>query len=262
MRSILSFFKKKPKSNLRFIQLDEVDSTNNYAAVLNNEAANAPAAITVVSARHQVAGRGQGTHTWHSEEGKNLLFSILCHPVVLPLRSQFLLSETFALSLFDVLSKRADGFSIKWPNDIYWHDKKVAGTLIENKIAGGHIKASVIGTGLNVNQATFPDDLPNPVSLLEITGKEENLDALLHEVAESFERSFNQLMEGNYAEIACRYMTYLYRNSGFHPFRDKEGTFEASIIEVEDDGHLILRLRDGSIRSYAFQEVTHIITQS
>lgn len=261
MLSIRSLFSKKNSvPAIQYIHLSETNSTNDYLRQLPApEPGQAQPRMVVVDADFQTAGRGQGGNHWESEAGKNLLFSILCHPVMLPVRDQFIISEAHALSLYDALSTFGDGFSIKWPNDIYWHDKKICGTLIETTLGGGHIRDCIIGTGIDVNQEQFVSDAPNPVSLRQILGHDVDRQKLLHDVIDRFDRYFQDIVNGDYAAIVSRYMSYLYRQHGFFTYRDKQGEFEAAIVEVEDDGHLILRDHNDQIRSYAFKEVEFVL---
>lgn len=263
MLSIRSLFNKKktPESDIHYIFLDETDSTNNYIKSLlaTLDGVEPEPRITVAYTDFQRAGRGQGTNKWSSERGANLLFSILCHPLWVPVQSQFLISEAEAIALRDALTAITGDITIKWPNDIYWKDKKISGTIIENTLSGGHIKDCIIGTGINVNQREFGSEAPNPVSLYQITGKETDREALLKDIVRRFDEYLTDLQNGNYEKIVSLYTSYLYRGHGFHAFRDKDGEFEAAIVEVEDDGHLILRDHDDRIRSYAFKEVEFII---
>ena len=120
----------------KIIRLKEVDSTN---AFLKNLDTYDEDALTIAVADYQTAGRGQGVHTWESEPGKNLLFSMMMCPKWVPLRQQFLLSEAGALAVKDALDSYTDGITLKWPNDVYWYDKKISGTLIETAIdSKGH----------------------------------------------------------------------------------------------------------------------------
>lgn len=153
--------------NTRIIRLEETDSTNRY---LKSYIPEADEEMTVVVADYQSAGKGQGTHSWESERGKNLLFSILVHPHWVPVARQFMLSMAGALALKDALDSYVEGITLKWPNDVYWNDKKISGTLIENSIDSHGIKRCVFGIGVNINQAEFHSDAPNPVSLFQILG--------------------------------------------------------------------------------------------
>lgn len=263
MLSIHSLFnrKKSHMDDIHYIEIDETSSTSDYLKSLlaTLDGVQEEPRLTVAYADYQTAGRGQGTNRWESERGKNLLFSVLCHPVWVPVQSQFLISEAVAIALHDALAAYTDGITVKWPNDIYWHDKKISGTIIENTLHGGHIRDCIIGTGVNVNQTDFHSDAPNPVSLCQITGRETDRMTLLKDIVTRLDACLADLRNGNYGKTASLYTSYLYRGHGFFPFRDKDGEFEAAIVEVEDDGHLILRDRDGIVRSYAFKEIEFII---
>lgn len=263
MRSILSLFKKKkPDTGIRFIYLDETESTNRYCAEklrLPADDSQTVPRLVVVSADYQSAGKGQGMNTWESERGKNLLFSILSHPTWVPVGMQFVISECVAVAILDALSRYSEGFTIKWPNDIYWQDQKICGILIENRLSGGKIADCIIGVGIDVNQQEFHGDAPNPVSLWQILGREVDRRELLEEVVRRIDDNLLMILNGDYATIPTIYAGHLYRNRGFHTYRDVSGEFEAAIVEVEDDGHLVLRDRNGQIRSYAFKEIEFII---
>ena len=133
--------------------MQEVDSTNTF---LKGMKACEDDTLIVAVADYQTAGRGQGTHTWESEPGKNLLFSLLMTPTWVPVRQQFLLSEAGALAVKDALDTYTDGITLKWPNDVYWNDRKISGTLIETSIDSKGIKRCIFGTGVNINQTEFP----------------------------------------------------------------------------------------------------------
>ncbi len=263
MLSIRYLFKRKKKDNgIRFVSLDETDSTNRYCLHQLDESAltlEQPARMIVVSTDYQSAGRGQGTNSWESERGKNLLFSILCHPTWVPVRMQFVLSKCIALALRDALSEFLDDITIKWPNDIYYKDLKLCGILIESRLSGGRMKDCVLGVGLNVNQQEFHSNAPNPVSLYQIMGHEIDRTRLLNDIVRRFDDFLKDSQNGDYGGIADTYESCLYRLRGFHPYRDQKGEFEAAVVEVEDDGRLILRDRSGMIREYMFKEVEYII---
>ena len=154
---------------IKRIFVAETDSTNRW---LGNYRGEEGSVMTVVCADYQTAGRGQGTNQWESERGKNLLASMLIHPKGVPVARQFVLLEAAALAIMKALAHYADGFCIKWPNDIYYHDRKISGTLSECAVGSEGIKRCIIGTGINVNQTEFVSDAPNPVSLRQIFGKE------------------------------------------------------------------------------------------
>jgi len=250
--------------NFRIIHITETDSTNRWLSDLSEAEREAD---IVVATDYQTAGRGCGTNRWESLRGQNLLFSILAHPTAILARQQFAVSIITALAITDALAKHIDeGLSIKWPNDIYWHDRKLCGILIENRLSGDWLRESIIGVGLNVNQKAFFSDAPNPVSLFQITGQETDRNGLLSEVVEAFGRRLQdccQELQENaaaaYDNLNREYNRRLYRSRGFHPYRDKDGTFEAELLTVEDDGTLVLSDRDRRQRRYAFKEVAFII---
>ena len=170
----------------------------------------------------------------------------------------FSLSEVFSLSLLDTLAAYAEGFSIKWPNDLYYHDDKVAGMLIENSLAGSMVADSTLGLGLNVNQMRFESDAPNPVSLAQIVGRRLEREDLLGSLMAHFARRMAQLEEGADEALHKEYCARLYCREGVHPYADAEGAFCAAIEGVEPDGHLLLRDTVGRLRKYAFKEVQYI----
>lgn len=268
MLSIHSLYNKlvakdKQKDYL-LCEVGETDSTNLHvrevASLWETANGHSDVPVVVLSTDYQTAGRGQGTNTWESERGKNLLFSVLIHPRMVPVQRQFLLSMMGALALKEALETYvSEGISLKWPNDIYWKDKKISGTLIETSLSGGHIKDCVFGVGLNVNQASFSSALPNPVSLCQIVGCEVNRIELLNRVMESFTKYFRLIEEGGYADISALYHESLYRKHGFFTYKDKDGTFEGAVVEVGDNGHLVLRDHEGHFREYSLKDVQFII---
>lgn len=238
------------------IKLNEIGSTNDY---MRKYALADDDEMAVAVASYQTAGRGQGTNTWESKPGKNLLFSLKLKPKNVEVRTQFLLSMTMAVAIKGALDCYADGFSLKWPNDIYWHDYKLSGTLIETSLKAGNIDSCIFGIGIDVNQREFHSDAPNPISLCSITQHEEDIDLLLQRILDSFERYYNILIAGGKSTILGLYHDSLYRRTGLYPYRDSNGIFMASIEKVETDGHLVLRDDEDRLRSYAFKEVAIVI---
>jgi len=242
--------------NMKIIRLEETDSTNNF---LRSKGGRYEADLLVAVARYQTAGRGQGTNKWESEPGKNLLFSILAHPQGIMAVRQFVLSMAEALAIKDVLDEYMDDVTLKWPNDVYWCDRKISGTLIETVLSGGEIKDCIFGTGINVNQWEFRGDAPNPVSLCSILGHEVPLDELLDSVLRAFLHRYNMVLQGENSRICTDYLAALYRRTGTFAYEDAQGRFLAEVVTVEDNGRLVLRDEQGRERRYAFKEVKHII---
>ncbi len=210
----------------------------------------------------QTAGRGQAGNGWESEEGKNLLCSILLPPN----KNLYFLNIAIGVALLRVIG---EDFTIKWPNDIYYGDKKVAGILIENAIIGNEIKYSIAGIGLNVNQTTFLSSAPNPVSLKLISGKETDIDALMQALMAQIEAV--EAMDE--AQVWAYYREHLYRREGFWPFVEREvstaptmnaekgaeGIFLAKIENVRTNGEIELRDQNGNLRIYHFKQVRYVI---
>lgn len=238
--------------NWKRIALVETDSTNIYINKVEET-------DVVVTTEFQTAGRGQGTNSWESEPGKNLLFSLKVSPTWMRPQRQFQLSMVGALAVKDALSNLTEGISLKWPNDIYWHDKKISGTLIHTTIAGRHLQNMIFGVGVNVNQEVFVSDAPNPVSLKQILGADIDREELLASILEHFEHYYDMLREGGEQELVQLYHASLYRRVGFFEYEDCDGRFEAETICVNPQGHLVLRDTDGRDREYEFKEVKFII---
>lgn len=239
----------------KLVCLQETDSTSNYLRTFR-EAGNAKE-FTVVTAEYQTAGKGQRGNSWEAERGKNLLFSLLLTPDFLPANRQFILSQIIALGIKEELDTYGDGFSIKWSNDIYWKEKKICGILIENDLAGSRICGSIAGIGININQTVFRSPAPNPVSLVQITGKEHNRDAILRNVLRRIHHYYQEVRQGKGADIPTLYYNALFRKDTFADYRDKSGRFTARIIRVEPSGLLILQRKDGTEHAYAFKEVSY-----
>ena len=230
----------------KIVHIDETDSTNRWLREQGGEE------NMVVWADYQTAGRGCGTNHWESERGKNLTFSMLLHPHDVPAQKQFRISRAISLAICKALGQHIGDLSIKWPNDIYWRDGKIGGILIEVTLQGNKVKDCIIGIGLNINQRVFRSDAPNPVSMWQICEQETDCEQLLQEILQAFQE---YMCKSNKDE----YQSMLYRRKGFHPYADKDGAFMAEIIDVEDDGHLLLRDDNGQLRRYAFKEVTFVI---
>ena len=234
-------------------RLKDISSTNDYLLDFASTAEGKDWDGIVV-ADYQSAGKGMGTNTWESEAGKNLLFSILVHPVWLPISEQYLLSMAEALAIVDAMP--LEGAKIKWPNDIYYDDRKISGTRIDVNLQGGVLKDMVIGTGININQRAFYSDAPNPVSLYQLAGREFSWDEILQTFLVKFEHYY-ALAQSDADEIVRLYHEHLYRREGYYPYEDVETQerFEAEIKEVALNGLLTLSLKDGSERQYWFKEV-------
>jgi BirA family transcriptional regulator, biotin operon repressor / biotin---[acetyl-CoA-carboxylase] ligase len=235
------------------IEHEKVSSTNSVAAALCREG-DVPEG-TVVTALWQENGKGQQGNTWESEPGKNLLFSIILYPMSLKAWEQFYILKVIALGVYDTLSQLTEGVKIKWPNDIYVKDDKIAGILIENSIMGSSIKNSVAGIGINVNQEVFLSDAPNPISMRMVTGRNCDLDLLFKNVCQAIDARYAQLNREDRMSLTKDYKNALYMFCRWHRFSDEDGAFTGMIEDVTESGLLVVRKKDGSIKEYAFKEI-------
>jgi len=238
------------KSNL-FIK--QTNSTNDLLNEMNR-LHNLPEGFMLYT-DFQHSGRGQQGNSWESENKKNLLFSMLLYPTHIPIQEQFLISQIVSIGIKKTLDKYVENISIKWPNDIYWNDEKIAGILIENSLQGASIKDSIVGIGLNVNQEKF-ENAPNPISLKQIIGKNISRKQMLKEIKENIFDVYSNWTAG---QIRSEYVKMMYRNNGYFPYSVENENFEAKIIAVQSDGRLDLEESSGKIRSFYFKEVRFLI---
>ena len=227
-------------------------------------------------AGYQTAGRGQTGNGWESEEGKNLLCSILVErqkTAAIKEESPFYLNVTVSVAVHRLLSQelmaKSQQLTVKWPNDLYWQDKKMAGILIENAIIGNEVKYSIAGIGLNINQTEWKSDAPNPVSLNQITGKEYNIDEQMKSLAHAIRAVLSEPEE----EVWAYYKAHLYRKDGFWPFVERtvstqptmnadkltEGQFMARIADILPTGEIVLEDPEGIRKKYHFKEIRFVV---
>ncbi len=239
-----------------FIGVKSVDSTNNYAL------ARAHAGLAqhgeAIFAHEQVAGKGQMGKTWTSGKDENIILSIVANPHPLQLAQQFQLSAAVAVGVNDFFAKYAgDDTKIKWPNDLYWQDRKAGGILIESIVGkqesgvrsqelgvrptSSQWKWAVIGIGININQTSFPDTLINPVSLKQITGKNFDVIDLAKELCTAINNRFAELLNGNFESIYEQYISHLYKRNETVKLKKDSRVFEATIKTVSTSGRLIVQ---------------------
>ncbi len=210
----------------------------------------------VLQTGFQSSGKGQQGNSWESEAGKNLLFSLLLKPTNIAIDTQFIVSQMISLAIKKVLDTYAEGFSIKWPNDIYWNEKKIGGILIENTLQANKIKWMIIGVGLNVNQESYVSNAPNPISLFNIVGKELPINELLENILIGFEQLYRAK---DVAVIREEYLENLYRGTGFHKFKAENKVLKAQITNVFLDGQIELETTNDEILKFYFKEVEFVI---
>jgi BirA family transcriptional regulator, biotin operon repressor / biotin---[acetyl-CoA-carboxylase] ligase len=242
--SNLLFFENLPSTNLHAVQL-----------MKNKDVSEG----TIIYTNYQLAGRGQMENKWESMDGKNLLISIILFPSMIIPSDQFVLSMAISLGVCDFLKRYIKVSKIKWPNDIYVNNDKIAGLLIENSIMGDLIENTIAGIGLNINQDKFLSNAPNPVSLRMITGKDHELNTCLNQLASDLDKRYKQLIAGNLIQIKEEYVSHLYRLNEWCNYRDKKGLYCGRIKSIAEYGNLMIEPKSGKIKEYSFKEVEFIL---
>ena len=248
-----------------------IKQTHSTSTLLREQYADHLPHLYTIRTDFQTAGRGQAGNSWESEAGKNLLFSTLLRYQGLQASQQWRLSILVAVALWDTLAKHLpqDKLSIKWPNDIYYGDKKLVGILIENSLSGAYVGYTIVGIGINVNQTQWLSKAPNPISMQEITGIEYDVEALLNEWISSMKSWEIASTE----DIRAAYMQRLYRRHGWHEYIEREvstqptaiaqkgieGAFSAEILTVTEQGELVLRLQNNEEKKYHFKQIRFVI---
>ena len=235
-----------------YIFLENCHSTNSY--LLDELSSKNIAEGTLICANHQYNGRGQKGNSWLSEPNVNLTFSILLMPKWLKPILQFYLTKLISISLIEVLNQYKDGFTIKWPNDIYFNDNKIAGVLIENNILNNQIKSSIVGVGINVNQQYF--NLDNASSLCNIIDKRVDKDELLINFCEQLEANYFKFKK-DIKSFDRLYLNFLYRRGEEHYFKVNNTKFLAEIIGVTELGELMLKF-ENELKTFKMKEVSFL----
>ena len=205
----------------------------------------------------QSAGKGQIGRKWYSGVDKNMTFSLQIEINQLLARNQFHLNMIISLALRDwIASIVGDKVLIKWPNDIYNKNKKVAGVLVQNTLKEQFISKSLIGIGINVNETDFPGDLPNPVSFRQICGKEFDLNMLFANMIGFLERRFQFYDEQSFANLQKQYVGNLYLLNKVSTFALSENNenFSGIIRGVSKEGQLVIDSEKG-IKKFNHREI-------
>jgi len=242
---------------LKIIKLDAIDSTNSFLKDLAQDSSIED--YTIVTTKTQTSGRGQMNNSWVSEPNKNLTFSLFTRFKNLAIEHQPYLSFAVALAIFEVLDEvSVPDLGIKWPNDILSGNKKICGILVETTFTKQKIKNTVIGIGLNVNQKEFPEQLSNASSLVNILGKELNLDALLTSLIENLRLKIDALEHHHFESIHQEYLEQLYKKDVPTVFRNEKTQlfFMGMIKDVSTTGNLRVQLEDDSIVEFGIKEIS------
>lgn len=237
-------------------RLVAVDSTNLFMHNALKE--NSLSDGYVIIAEEQTAGRGQIGNTWESAKNENITLSILLYPHFLSIEDQFMLSKIVSLSIIDCLKEVVPDVKIKWPNDIYVGDRKIAGILIENTIRGASFAYTIVGIGLNVNQVRFSDSVPNPTSLKIETKMDFELEQILKKLFNKLNYWYQKLWLNEFEIINTAYINRLYRFNEFHSYTDENGLFSGKITGITHEGKIMLVDTTNIFREYAFKEVQFV----
>ncbi len=239
---------------MNIIKVDAIDSTNRFLRELNRE--KTFVAPVCVMAREQLAGKGQMGTVWESEPGKNLTCSVFMKIDDLKLAEQFYISIATSLAVCDTLNDLlVTKLSIKWPNDILSDRQKICGILIENIVKNGSLIGAIIGIGMNINQTKF-DNLPQAGSLKQISGKNFNIEEVLHSLLLRLEKRFLNLETSNFDILKKEYEHLLFRKNKPSTFLDAEGNSFVGIIQsVTNQGKLQVLLEDEVISVFDLKEI-------
>ena len=245
------------------IELSSIDSTNIYAIsqIMEDKALSG----SCYRADFQTHGKGQQGKVWASEKGENLLCSYVISLISLKkakeiaeidtLSNQFGLSLAVSLAVTDFFSALAgEETKIKWPNDLYWRDRKAGGILIENKVRGTEWTWSIMGIGININQTQFNSEQGRPVSLKQITGKSFEINMLVHQLSSSLTNRVNEWLLGGFETMLVEYNDRLFRKGEDVKFKSNQIQFTGKVVGVNKYGQLIIN--KGIEQSYNFGEIT------
>jgi len=256
------FAKVKPNTQFigqNIIYFNQVDSTNTFAIELmkQNMAENG----SVVIAEFQGKGRGQSKNVWVSEAFENLLFSIVLKPVTNFNTDPFSLNKTIAVSIHSTLKSLLpeSNVCIKWPNDVFIDNRKVAGILIENNFTGHKLNFCIAGIGINVNQKLEHMQELNATSLAEKSGNTIDREHLLKLLLEKIETNYLLLQAGNKETLNKQFDEALLFYQESTEFNSQNGKFEAMVMGCDADGRLLLKHQDGSIQTHLHGSIKQVI---
>jgi BirA family transcriptional regulator, biotin operon repressor / biotin---[acetyl-CoA-carboxylase] ligase len=234
--------------------LNEVDSTNDF--LLNKLKSESLAEGTIVVAKQQTKGKGQRGKSWLSDSNESLLLSLLLFPKC-SIQKQFFLNKAIAVSICQALSTFGVNAKIKWPNDIYVENKKVSGVLIENAIHSNQLKHSVVGVGINVNQLSFPQNLPNPTSMRLCLNKQVDRTLLLEVVCSFMEKNYLLFKNNSFTQIDDQYHSLLYKHFEYTSFKIENKLVDLKVLGVSASGLLELEGKEG-LKAFSMGEITFV----
>lgn len=242
------------------IELISIDSTNIYANMCIQKGLAQTG--TLYRAGFQTAGKGQRVKFWESEKDQNLLCTYIIDwgayqamGLKRPLSGdQIGFSMAISQGVYAFFNEFAQSeVAIKWPNDLYWRDRKAGGILIENKMQGLDWTWSIIGMGININQTQFSEAVPNAVSLKQITGQTYSLPSLAEKLSAHLTNSIHQWLHTPFATQLEQYNQLIWQKGEKRKFKKQNTQFEATIMGVNAQGQLILH--QGIEQTYNFGEL-------
>lgn len=222
------------------IVLDEVESTNDYLKNLLSNIKPLPEGSAIM-AIHQTKGRGQRGKRWLTLPGENLTLSYLLYPTFLPLQQQFYLNIATCLGIYSYLNTILPEVYIKWPNDMYVGNKKIAGILIENQVQKQHLKSAVIGIGLNINQQTFEPALQDKVTSLKLAsqlGDNLPIPEIAQQLFKHLSHYYELLKRGDLEQLRISYNERLFRKDTMHTYIIDEVEVPGKVVFVDKNGRL------------------------
>lgn len=240
---------------------ETIDSTNIEAVKQFNSLND----FEVIASKFQTEGRGQRGTKWESAKGENITLSIILKPDGIKAENQFIISQMVSLGILKYLKERGVKAKIKWPNDIFVGDKKIAGVLIEHLLSGDNLSGSIVGIGLNLNQVNFHHSTPNPTSLRRESNLEYNLDdeindllGSIYQIYQSF-KGYGSDRELN--RIESQYHNSLYRLDQFHQYIETPSNvvITSKITGIARNGCLTMENEDGITKEYSFKEIKYIL---
>ena len=235
---------------------EELTSTNSQASFMLKKGLVAEGSLFYTD--FQTSGKGRAGNRWESERGKNLLISIVLYPESVRPEDQFFISMAISLGICDFTDTHFKGSKIKWPNDIYVNDDKIAGILIENSIIGDTLGSTIAGIGLNINQTQFPSSIVNPASLRMLTGKEYDTGACLKKLISCLDDRYRQLLYGSREQLESEYLSRLYRLNEWHDYLSEKKLFRGMVKGISASGRLIVEKKKGTSQEFDFKEVEFV----
>ena len=212
---------------------------------------------TTYFAHSQTAGKGQRSKSWTAQPGENITMSCVMEPQGPNSPRPFLLSAAIALACHDFFDHYTNGdVTIKWPNDLYWRDRKAGGILIENIYRSSLWQFAIAGMGININQDTFPTHLPNPVSLRQITGRKYELRELANELCNRLDQRYQQFLKDD-SSLLEDYNNVLYKRSETIRLKKENSVFQTTVVGVSLEG--LLMTSDTMKRQFEFGEVEWVL---